>query len=204
MASHKSTLNIILGSSSKARAKQLDHYNIPFEAFSPNVDESLIPTETCKESVTRICKLKQSSLKNKTVNLLITADQMLEVNGNIIGKSYRSDLAINQLIKCRGQTGKFHTCMMIWSKDHQKSFCHHSITHVKYRSFSPKEIEKYVLTDKPEHCAGSIKIESLGMLLMDSLTSDDPSAIIGLPMLSLFKTLSSLYPNWWLDHCVKQ
>ncbi|HJN38028.1 MAG TPA: Maf family protein [Gammaproteobacteria bacterium] len=200
MNTHKKAPRILLGSGSTSRAQQLHNFNIPFDQLSPNINESLNPLESCEQAVKRICQLKQQALIPQCQNILISADQMLEVNHRILGKPHDSSTALEQLMFCQGKKGNFHTSMDVWCKDLQQSFKHHSITTVQYRNFSTEEAKRYISLDRPEKCAGSIKIESLGMLLMASVTADDPSAIIGLPMLSLFKTINSIYPQWWLQY----
>ena len=121
---------------------------------------------------------------------------MLEVNNKILGKPLSFNKALDQLMFCTGQSGIFHSAMIIWSSELQKSFNFHIETHVKYAHYKEKDAIDYLKKDTPENCAGSIKIESLGLTLMEEVQSTDPTAIVGLPMLSLFKTLSKINLNW--------
>ncbi len=192
------SLLITLGSSSVSRKAQLNHYKLPFTSISPNADETLLRGESCEKAVQRICRLKQDSLIKHDHEVLITADQMLEVSKTPLGKPLHYDKAVEQLMFCSGKSGIFHSAMIIWSSKLKKSFYFHIKTFVKYAPFDERDVHHYLKKDKPEHCAGSIKIESLGLILMDSVQSEDPSAIIGLPMLSLFKTLSIVNTHWRL------
>ena len=194
----KNTLIITLGSSSISRQNQLDHYKLPYNAISPNADETLLEGEPCKKAVQRICQLKQDTFNKNEHSILITADQMLEVNNKILGKPLTFSKALEQLMFCSGQSGIFHSAMMVWSSVLQKSIKFHIETHVKYAQYEEKDAMNYLKKDTPENCAGSIKIESLGLTLMEEVQSTDPTAIVGLPMLSLFKTLSTINLNWRL------
>ena len=182
---------LLLGSSSKERKRILSMLNIPFQCANPNIDESPLSNESPSDLAYRLSleKAKSFSKKNK---IIISGDQVISVNGLILGKPHTHENAIHQLRLCSQQKAISYSGICIRSCQHD--FCHTEVieTQIQYRSLDDTFIHDYLEYDKPYECAGSIRLEGLGHLLIESLSSQDPYAIHGLSLFSVTKALLSL------------
>ena len=188
---------IILASSSVYRKELLARLIPTFEIISPLVDESTQDGESAKNSAIRIANLKAQkvSLSNKK-SYVIGSDQTAELNGQQIRKPSNYSEAYNQLIKLSGQTVLFHSAVCVKNEDSQQHFEAIETIEVRYRTYSGKEADAYLTYENPIGCLGCIKSEGLGISLLDSVKSSDPSAIIGMPLIALSKILRSLEINF--------
>ncbi|HEY7907210.1 MAG TPA: Maf family nucleotide pyrophosphatase [Wenzhouxiangella sp.] len=187
-------MKIVLASSSVYRRALLERLNVNFEVMAPEIDETPVPGESGRELATRLAHQKAQavaqSLGSTTDTVVIGSDQVAEANAELLGKPMTEDRAIAQLLRLSGQTVVFHTAMALISGD--TVIAAYVPTTIQMRALDAAEVTRYVRHDQPLHCAGAMKTESLGITLMQSFSSDDPTAIIGLPLISLSHHLRAL------------
>jgi septum formation protein len=177
---------LILASSSPYRRLLLKQLNLPFDTHAPNVDESALPGEAITSLVARLARQKSLAVARQfPAATVIGSDQLAECLGEVVGKPGTADKAIRQLQKFSQQTVSFHTAVAIHCVRSDFLFERCVVTKVRFRRLEDDEIRRYVKADDPVDCAGSFKSEALGISLLDSMTSDDPTAIIGLPLIDL-------------------
>jgi septum formation protein len=160
--------------------------NLPFQAISPDVDESAAPDESVIPQVQRLAQAKASEVaKQEKQAWIIGSDQLAICGQKIIGKPGAHEQAVQQLRQIRGQTVFFHTglCLLNSSTGVEQLDC--VDYQVKFRNYSEQEIERYLNMETPYNCAASFKSESLGIALVESMQGPDPTALIGLPLISL-------------------
>ncbi len=181
---------LILGSSSKYRKELLSRLQWPFECVSPDIDETPRTMERPIDLSLRLAQEKAEHvgrLHPKAV--VIGSDQVADLHGQALGKPLTHERAIAQLTQMSGQVVMFHTSVCVRCEESGFSQSFVSSVRVVFKTLSPQTIESYLLKDQPYDCAGSAKSESLGVALLERIESDDPSALIGLP---LIKTTSLL------------
>lgn len=182
---------IILASASKYRHELLSRLGLPFSAQAPAVDEekekdpSLAPQALAE----KLAYLKAQSLA-RADRLIIGGDQLVSMNGEILGKPHTVAGAQAQLLKMQGQRHELITAVCVFDGMVAHPFT--NITHLQMKRLTPEQIEIYVRADQPLDCAGSYKIEKRGISLFESIESEDFSAIQGLPLLQLSKVLHNL------------
>lgn len=185
---------LILASSSRYRAELLARLHLPFSAQSPDVDETPLPGETPHELALRLAVAKAEVVaKQHPGSLVIGADQVATINGEAIGKPGTHEKAVAQLQQLSGQTVLFHSALCV--HDGQRHEAEDIVTRCVFRTLSDEEIDTYLRLDTPYDTAGSAKAESLGISLMSAMHSDDPTAIIGLPLIALSRMLRSFGLN---------
>jgi septum formation protein len=175
---------LILSSGSRYRAELLQRLGIPFQTWSPAVDESPLPAESCAETARRLAREKAEAARARFPGAwVIGSDQVAELGGLRIGKPGNRDNARRQLRSMRGKAVVFHTglCLLANGRTHEAIVP----TEVGFRNFSDAEIERYLDREPAFDCAGSAKSEGLGISLIASLHGDDPSALVGLPLIAL-------------------
>lgn len=155
-----------------------------FETISPEVDEAPLPNETPELMAIRLAQAKALavSLSNPSA-YVIGSDQVVDLNGLAMGKPGGHAKALAQLQKLRGQTVKFHTAVCVAHAGSAKTV--NAITEVKFRELGDDVLETYLLAETPYDCAGSAKSEGLGICLLEHVRSDDPTALIGLPLITV-------------------
>jgi MAF protein len=180
-------MNIILGSSSKTRRKQLTNLGVEFTVMSPDIDETPLLHESAPELVIRLAMEKAQAVADKQHEpaVIIGADQVCVCDGEIIGKPHTRENAIKQLLRSSGKTLTFYTGLAVINTATLANDAVMAPTDVTFRELNHHEIESYVDKAKPLHCAGSFNIEGLGIVLFEKIISDDPSALLGLPLISL-------------------
>ncbi len=181
---------IILASSSKYRRELLQRLQLPFLCASPDIDESQKSGEKTKQTAERLAQEKAEAIGvSHKSKLIIASDQVADLNGQLIGKPGTHEKACAQLQQMSGQLVLFHTAvfLLLPEKNLHDAFC--VTTQVRFRTLTSDEIERYVAFEKPLDCAGSAKSEGLGISLLDSMESDDPTALIGLPLIELSKAM---------------
>ena len=175
---------LILASSSKYRRMLLQRLGIPFDCLPPEIDESPLPGESPLDLVTRLANRKAETVSRKnTQAIVIGSDQMAVFNGQIVGKPGSYEAALEQLTGFSGQLVEFLTAVSVQSRHIQFSEEHTDSTKVRFRTLQRDEIERYLQKEKPFDCAGAFKAESLGITLFESIISDDPTALVGLPLI---------------------
>ncbi len=183
---------IILASTSPYRKMQLQSLLIDFEAHAPKMDEDFEKSKLQNLEpdllALGLAKLKAESLAISG-NTVIGADQLVHIHGDILGKPHHHANAIQQLQKMQGKTHQLLTAVCVIHKMKIIQWC--NLTEIKMKSLSDAQIEKYLNTDKPYDCAGSYKIESHGLSLMESIKTEDFTAIQGLPLIELSRVLQN-------------
>ena len=177
--------NLILASSSKYKIKSLETLGIPFTSSNPSIDETPISGESPEFLSLRLASDKATSIAAKNPEaIVIGADQVAACKGQIIGKPGSTNEAIKQLSFLQNKDAHFFTSVSLFSNGLKpKSQCAHS--HVRFRKLSKAQIKRYVAIDQPIDCAGSFKSEALGISLFEYIKSDDPTALVGLPLIFL-------------------
>lgn len=180
----------ILASTSRYRASLLGRLKRPFISDAPVCDETPLPDEQPQALASRLAKTKARSLADRfPESLIIGSDQVASLNGIILGKPGTKARAQQQLQQMQNQTLEFFTalCVLETSTGQHQQFV--DTTRVRLRSLSDDAIERYIDSDMPLDCAGSFKVESLGISLFESVESNDPTALIGLPLIRLSQCL---------------
>lgn len=177
---------LILASSSRYRADLLTRLGIDFECRAPDVDESPLPGEAPADLVRRLAHLKAAAVAaNCRAGLVIGSDQVAVSGGRILGKPGTAESACAQLALLSGRAVSFLTGLCLLdavSGAHQLAVVP---TTVHFRTLQRAEIENYVAREQPLDCAGSFKSEGLGIALFERIDGDDPTALIGLPLIEL-------------------
>ena len=175
---------LILGSTSAYRRELLARLHIPCEVAAPDVDETPLPGEAPNEMAKRLSLAKARAVAVRFPQaVVIGSDQVADLNGLSLGKPGTHDKAVAQLRHMRGQTVVFQTAVAVVCLEtgfEQRSL---AAVRVKFRDLTNDEIENYLQIEKPYDCAGSAKSEGLGIALLDAIDSDDPTALIGLPLI---------------------
>ena len=175
---------LILASTSQYRRELLERLRIPFEVISPKVDETPLAGESTHDLALRLAHAKAAAVATKHPNAwVIGSDQVADLYGAAIGKPGNFERALAQLQLMRGQTVIFQTALCLMKGDIQTTVC--IPTEVSFRKLPDSVLEAYLLAEEPYDCAGSAKSEGLGISLLESIKSDDPTALIGLPLIAL-------------------
>ena len=183
-------IQLVLASSSPYRKKQLATLGLPFICVNPDVDESVNTDETADKLALRLAVQKAqavSSLHQEAI--IIGSDQVACFEGKMIGKPGNKDAAKEQLIWLSGKKVFFYSAIALLNTHNNTLQQHITETVVCYRTLSEPQIAYYLEYDQPFDCAGSFKCESLGIAILKSVTSNDPSALIGLPLIALTEML---------------
>lgn len=175
---------LILASSSRYRRELLARLGLPFEAISPEVDEHPLPNEGVAAMAMRLAIAKAAAIAKAHPNAwVIGSDQAADLHGEAIGKPANFDNALLQLQRMRGQTVHFHTAVCLMRAD--RSVATNITTEVRFRDLPDATLIDYLHIEQPYDCAGSAKCEGMGIALLESIRSDDPTALIGLPLIAL-------------------
>ena len=175
---------LILGSTSRYRAELLQRLRLPFEAVAPQVDETPQQGETPAELATRLALSKAHEVAARhPLAIVIGSDQVADLDGQPIGKPGTHERATAQLRAMRGRAVIFQTAVSVVRP--ATGFAQVTLVPVtvRFRDLGDAEIEYYLRTEQPYDCAGSAKCETLGIALLDAIESDDPTALIGLPLI---------------------
>lgn len=184
---------IILASSSPYRKMLLQRLDIEFSCYSPNIDESPHALESPAALVERLAAEKALAGAEKFPGAIaIGSDQVAELNGEILGKPGNHYQAQQQLQAQSGQTVQFHSGLALAQQLPDGSLKQVKLvdtTQVCFRQLEQSQIDRYLQREQPYDCAGSFKAEGLGISLFSAVTSQDPSSLIGLPLISLCTAL---------------
>ena len=175
---------LILGSTSRYRKELLTRLRIPFETASPDVDETPHSNESPKDLALRLALAKARAVALKYPEaVVIGSDQVADLEGTPLGKPGNHANAILQLQRMRGKTVIFQTALSVVCIATGFERTDLAEVKVKFRDLSDAEIETYLRAEEPYDCAGSAKSEGLGISLLDAIDNDDPTALIGLPLI---------------------
>ena len=183
-------INLILASSSPYRRSLLQRLEIPFESESPDVDESQLEGESPTDLVLRLAEIKAAAIAPAHPEaLIIGSDQVAVADGEILSKPGNHENAVVQLKKVSGKSIVFLTglCLINTVNNKSQKDCISYIVH--FRDLTEDEIERYLLLEKPYDCAGAFKSEAYGVALMQRMEGDDPTSLIGLPLIRLSEML---------------
>jgi septum formation protein len=176
----------VLASSSPYRRELLTRMRLPFEILAPDLDESALPGETAGTTALRLAQAKARAVRSERPRaLIIGCDQVAALDGTCLGKPRDHANAVAQLMAMRGKSVVFHTAIALLNAETGTLQAADVPTTVRFREYSDREIESYLHAEQPYDCAGSAKIEGLGIVLVESVRGEDPSALIGLPLIAL-------------------
>ena len=193
---------VVLASSSQYRAQLLSRLGLEFEALSPDLDESFEPDESPTQLATRLARQKahavdamlkkadeQTVVKPTPSRLIIGSDQVAATGNITLGKPETAEQACAQLSRMSGQCVEFLTALYILDSVTGRYFTALDVTTATLRALDEHSIARYVAVDKPLDCAGSFKVEALGISLFEAVKSDDPTALVGLPLIKVCEGL---------------
>lgn len=177
---------LILASTSRYRRELLQRLGLPFEVQAPDMDETPGPDEAPADLAQRLSKAKAAAVAAQCGQadvVVIGSDQVADLHGRPVGKPGTHERAVAQLRAMRGQRVMFHTAVTVMRPrtGHVRTLL--APVAVQFRALEDEEIERYLAAEQPYDCAGSAKAEALGITLLDRIESDDPTALIGLPLI---------------------
>lgn len=175
---------LILASTSRYRRELLERLRLPFEVRAPEVDETPLPGESPAALADRLALAKALAVANRHPNaIVIGSDQVADLDGEAIGKPGTHERAVAQLRAMSGRTLVFHTAVAVvcLAQGFERRACV-PVT-VRVRHLGEGEIEHYLRAEQPYDCAGSAKAETLGIALLEAIESDDPTTLVGLPLI---------------------
>ncbi|MCK7594822.1 Maf family protein [Pseudomarimonas salicorniae] len=180
---------LILASTSSYRRELLQRLRLPFRCERPQVEEAQQANETVESMVARLARAKAAEVASRHPEaLVIGSDQAASLGGRALGKPGGRDRAIEQLMQCSGRPVEFHTAVCLLGPGGLE-FAAMDTTRVRFRTLEAEAIARYVEAEQPFDCAGSFKCEGLGICLFEGLDSEDPTALVGLPLIALCKLL---------------
>lgn len=176
---------LVLGSTSPYRRELLARLGLPFEVSSPDVDEYPLAGESPLQTAQRLAALKARAVAAHCQGdaVVIGSDQVADLDGVVLGKPGNHARAKAQLQAMRGQTVRFHTAVCVRREATGFEQTAVSTVSVRFRPLSDEDIETYLRLEQPYDCAGSAKCEGLGIVLLARIDSDDPTALVGLPLI---------------------
>jgi septum formation protein len=190
---------LILASSSPYRRSLLERLRIPFEVCVPAVDETPHPGETPAATALRLAQAKARAVAAReagtTPVFVIGSDQVATFDGLQIGKPGTHENALAQLRAMRNRVVEFHSALCLFDSIGQVAQAEDVVTRVRFRDLPDAELDAYLRAETPYDVAGSAKSEGLGIALLESIESDDPTALVGLPLIALTRMLRAAgYP----------
>lgn len=183
---------LILASSSPYRRLLLARLGIDFDTASPDIDESPLPGEAAETMAPRLAEAKARRIAaDRPGTLIIGSDQVAVLDGRIIGKPGGREAAIAQLLATSGRTLPFLTAVCLLNAATGRVQRALVPTQVTFRRLDRATVEGYVACEKPYACAGALQVEQLGITLLERIDSEDPTALIGLPLIRLSRMLEA-------------
>jgi septum formation protein len=181
---------LVLGSTSPYRRELLSRLRLAFDVAAPAVDETPLALETPREIALRLALAKAKAVAAQHPGaVVIGSDQVADLAGEPLGKPGTHANAVIQLRRMSGQTVVFHTAVAVVCVETGFEQLELAPVQVKFRSLSNDEIERYLRAEQPYDCAGSARSEGLGVALLDAIDSDDPTALVGLPLIRTCRML---------------
>jgi septum formation protein len=175
---------LILASTSAYRRELLERLRLPFAVQAPKVDETALPGEEPSHTARRLALLKAHAVASSNPQaVVIGSDQVADLNGTALGKPGHHENAVAQLHAMRGKQVVFHTAVAVVCLAREIETVQVVTIEVKFRPLSDAHIEHYLRLERPYDCAGSAKCEGLGISLLEYIRCDDPTALIGLPLI---------------------
>ncbi len=191
MSAQKPQRPLILASSSPYRRQLLARLGLDFSCISAAIDERQIGSEPAQQRAARLAQAKATVVAEMqtTEALVIGSDQVAVLAGEQIGKPGNHAAAVAQLQRASGSSMTFHTALCLYDPLTATAHNHVSVTEVRFLPLTPRQIENYLRRERPYDCAGACKVEGLGISLLASVCDDDPTALIGLPLIALCRLL---------------
>jgi septum formation protein len=178
------TRQLILASTSVYRRQLLERLRIPFSIISPEVDESALPGETPEPLARRLALAKAQAVALRHPEcVVIGSDQVADLAGQALGKPHTHARAVAQLQRMRGQTVIFQTAVAVVCQATGFAQVELAPVRVQFKPLTDAQIEHYLQIEQPYDCAGSAKSEGLGIALLTRIDNDDPTALVGLPLI---------------------
>lgn len=176
---------LILASTSRYRYELLSRLHLPFEVVSPEVDETPQPGEAPAALAERLALAKAQAVAERYPNAVVLgSDQVADLDGRPLGKPGSHPRAVAQLRAMRGRRVIFQTAVAVVRRTSGYVGARRVEVDVRFGNPSDPQIEHYLMTERPYDCAGSAKSEGLGIALIDAIISDDPTALVGLPLIA--------------------
>jgi septum formation protein len=181
---------LILASTSPYRRELLQRLGLAFDVEPSGVDETALPGEAPEALALRLARAKAAAVAARHVDaLVIGSDQVAVLEGRVLGKPGSHADAIHQLELASGRPMQFHTAVCLHDGASGATATDLATVRVRFRKLTPEQIERYLQREQPYDCAGSAKVEGLGITLLERVDSDDPTALIGLPLIRLVTLL---------------
>lgn len=181
---------IVLASTSPYRRELLQRLRLPFEVLAPRVDEAALAAETPRATALRLARAKADEVAARTADaLVIGSDQVADVEGAALSKPGSHEAALDQLERMQGRTIVFHTALAVVDAARGRALVDCVPTSVRFRRLPRAALDAYLRAERSYDCAGAAKIEGLGIALVEAVESDDPTALIGLPLIRLTSML---------------
>ena len=181
---------LILATASKYKIGQFQQLGLHFESLAANINEQPLAGECAIHQAQRLALAKAKHIgQHYPSALVIGCDQSADLNGKALSKPGSIELARHQLQQSSGQELQFHSAVALYNQSQQLELTGLCTTSVKFRTLSNEEIEAYIKKEDALDCVGAFKIEALGINLFESVCSNDPSALIGLPLIECAKLL---------------
>lgn len=181
---------LILGSTSRYRREMLSRLRVPFDVVAPEVDETPLPDETPRALALRLALAKARAVAARFPQaVVIGSDQVADLDGSPLGKPGNHARATEQLQRMRGKTVVFQTALAVVCSETGFEQVDLAAVQVTFRDLDDAEIDHYLRAEEPYDCAGSAKSEGLGIALLDRIDNDDPTALVGLPLIRTARLL---------------
>lgn len=181
---------LVLGSTSPYRRELLARLRLPFDTVAPQVDETPQPGEAPRSLAQRLARAKAEAVARQYPEaIVIGSDQVADLDGAALGKPGSHERAVAQLRAMSGRTVRFHTALAVMCTATGFAAQELATVEVRFRALSEAEIERYLRAEQPYDCAGSAKSEGLGIALLEAIVSDDPTALVGLPLIRTARLL---------------
>lgn len=184
-------MRLILASTSRYRRELLARLGLPFDVAAPGTAEVEAAGESPAAMAARLALAKARSIRAQDA-LVVGSDQVASLDGRILRKPGTHEAAVGQLLDCQGRSVLFHTAVAVVDTRTGNAVEHVDRTEVRFRTLARAALEQYVRLEQPLDCAGSFKSEGLGVVLFEEISSRDPTALIGLPLIFLAQALRSL------------
>jgi septum formation protein len=189
---------LVLGSTSVYRRALLERLRLPFDVAAPEVDETPLQGEAPADLARRLALAKAQAVALQHPEcIVIGSDQVADLNGQPLGKPGTHERAVLQLQAMRGQLVVFQTAVAVVCMASGFVQCDLAAVRVRFRDLTDREIEHYLRLETPYDCAGSAKSEGLGISLLDAIDNDDPTALVGLPLIRTCRMLRAAGLDMW-------
>ncbi|HUG21235.1 Maf family nucleotide pyrophosphatase [Piscinibacter sp.] len=182
--------SLVLASTSRYRRELLERLKLAFEVHSPEVDESPVTGEAPAQMAQRLALAKAEAVAHRFPEaVVIGSDQVADLDGRPVGKPGTHERAVQQLRSMSARSVVFHTAVAVVRRSTGFAASARVPVTVRFRSLGDAEIEHYLRTEQPYDCAGSAKSETLGIALLEAIESNDPTALVGLPLIATCRLL---------------